>query len=96
MSQNRSLRLAFPLFLLLAVLFTSSPANAAPAYRGVAALGEEAVAWIQDLFGSLWMRGAKEQGMSTGGPVSQPEEGMTSGPRGQRKEGARIDPDGNH
>jgi hypothetical protein len=94
MSPNRSRR-AIPALLLLTVLLTSLPASASPARRDVAALGEEAIAWIQDLFGSLWMRGAAKERMSIN-PKGQQKEGAAVDPNGQPKEGTSLDPDGSH
>lgn len=97
MSPNRSLRRAFPVFLLLvALLFTSLPVHAAPARRDVAALGEEAIAWIHELLAGLWGRGLAKEGTSID-PNGQPKEGMSIDPDGQgNDEGVTIDPNGSH
>lgn len=90
MSPNRSLRCELPAFILLAaLLFTSLPVHAASARRSgsalgeVAALGEEAIAWVHDFFGSLWTWGATRERISIA-------------PDGQPKEGVTIDPNGSH
>jgi hypothetical protein len=94
MSPNRSLRSALPVALLLAALvFTSLPVQAAAARRPpapvwrVAVLGEDALAWLRNLFSGLWLRGSAKEGMTID-PDGQPRPGASS------DEGMSIDPNG--
>jgi len=91
MSPNPSPRRALAVFLLLvALVFAGLPVYAQPVHRPpagigkVAGLGEDAFAWVRDLFAS-WLRGLSKEGPTIdpdGRPNSQPDEGPTIDPNG--------------
>ena len=81
-----------PAFLLLvALLFGSLPARSEPVRRPleriqkVAALGSQALSWIESVFASLWQPEMTKEGMSidpNGQPGQQGDEGVTIDPNG--------------
>jgi hypothetical protein len=98
MSSNRSLHRALAVFLLAVLLLAGLPAQARPLPREVAALGENGLARVWNLFVSLWQRANPKEGTSidpNGGQSDEGDEGVTIDPDGvNSEEGTSIDPDG--
>jgi hypothetical protein len=98
MSHNLNVRRGFTAFaLLVALLFASLPAQARPARRAasgpwkVAVLGEDAFAWVRNLFAGLWTK----EGVTIDPNGGKAPEGMSIDPNGGLDdEGMSIDPNG--
>ena len=84
--------------LLSVFVLASLPAEARPVHRQaskVAALSENAVAWVRSLLGRLWLPGTAKEGMSIDPNGAKSPEGVTIDPNGGlNDEGMSIDPDG--
>lgn len=92
MSPKRSLRRAFAVFLLAVLLLAGLPAQARPFPREVAALGENGLSRLWDLFVSLWNT---KEGTSIDPNGGKDDEGVTIDPdEADTEEGMSIDPNG--